>query len=107
MKSAAHPFPVQGYKPTREEGLLGQYRGVATREELALCLYERVLEVRGEKGRFLVVTDKAERPRARHVMVAVGSTTCPIASTPRARSLRRLPTTTASPIAFVRTEGGR
>ena len=70
IEIGGHPFPVQGYKPTREEGL-EYYRGVATREELALCLYERVLEVRGEKGRFLVVTDKAERP-ARHVVVATG-----------------------------------
>jgi thioredoxin reductase (NADPH) len=44
---------------------------VTAREEIPLCLYERVLTVRGEKGQFVVVTEKAERP-ARHVVVATG-----------------------------------
>ena len=70
IEIGGHPFAVQGYKPTREEGL-EYYRGVAAREEIALCLYERVLTVRGEKGQFVVMTDKAERP-ARHVVVATG-----------------------------------
>ena len=70
IEIGGHPFPVQGYKPTREEGL-EYYRGVAAREEIAVRLYERVLEVRGERGRFVVVTDKAEHP-ARHVVIATG-----------------------------------
>jgi thioredoxin reductase (NADPH) len=65
-----HPFPVQGYKPTREEGL-EYYRGVAAREGLDLRLYERVVGLRGSNPDFTVVTDKGEHA-ARHVVVAVG-----------------------------------
>jgi thioredoxin reductase (NADPH) len=65
-----HPFPVQGYKPTREEGL-EYYRTVAAREALELRLYERVLEVRGTHGDFTVVTDRGGHA-ARHVVVSVG-----------------------------------
>ena len=70
IEIGGHPFAVQGYKPTREEGL-EYYRGVAAREEIALRLFERVLEVRGDKGGFTVATDKTEYP-ARHVVVATG-----------------------------------
>ena len=70
IEIGGHPFAVQGYKPTREEGL-EYYRGVAAREEIAVRLYERVLDVRGSKGSFTVVTEKAEYP-ARHVVVATG-----------------------------------
>ena len=65
-----HPFPVQGYKPTREEGV--EYdRGVAARERLDVRLYERVLEVRGAGGDFTIVTSRGTH-RARHVIVATG-----------------------------------
>jgi thioredoxin reductase (NADPH) len=70
IEIGGHPFPVQGYKPTREEGL-EYYRGVAKREGLDLRLYERVREVRGARGAFTVVTDRAEHA-TRHVVVAVG-----------------------------------
>jgi len=64
------PFPVQAYKPSREEAL-EYYRGVAIREALDLRLYERVLEIRGGRGAFTIVTDKGEHP-ARHVVISIG-----------------------------------
>jgi thioredoxin reductase (NADPH) len=70
IEIGGHPFPAQGYKPTREEGL-EYYRGVAAREGLDVRLYERVREVRGNRGDFTVVTDRGEHP-CRHVVVAVG-----------------------------------
>ena len=65
-----YPFPVQGYKPTREEAI-EYYRGVAQREAIDLRLYERVLEVRGERGGFLVLTSRGEHA-ARNVVVCTG-----------------------------------
>lgn len=65
-----HPFPVQGYKPTREDAL-EYYRAVVRRENLEVRLYERVLEVDGALGDFSVVTDRG-RYRAGHIVVAIG-----------------------------------
>ena len=65
-----YPFPVSGYKPTREEAL-EYYRGVAAREELELRLYERVLRVGGARGGFTVTTTRAEH-RGAHVIVSTG-----------------------------------
>jgi thioredoxin reductase (NADPH) len=65
-----HPFPVQGYKPTREEAL-EYYRGVAAHEQLDIRLFERVVRVEGTKGEFTVATDQGGH-RTRHVVVAVG-----------------------------------
>jgi thioredoxin reductase (NADPH) len=65
-----YPFPVQGYKPTREEAV-EYYRGVTEREALDVRLYERVLEVRGSRGDFTVVTNKGEH-LARNVIVSTG-----------------------------------
>jgi thioredoxin reductase (NADPH) len=70
IEIGGHPFPVQGYKPTREEGL-EYYRTVAAREGLDVRLYERVTAVDGARGRFTVITSRGEH-RARHVVVAVG-----------------------------------
>ena len=70
IEIGGHPFPVQGYKPTREEAI-EYYRGVAAREKLDIRLYERVLRVDGAAGDFTVVTDKAAH-RGRNVVVAVG-----------------------------------
>ena len=70
IEIGGYPFPVQGYKPTREEAI-EYYRGVAAREQLDIRLYERVLEVQGTVGDFTVVTDKARHP-ARHVIVSIG-----------------------------------
>jgi len=65
-----YPFPVQGYKPTREEAI-EYYRGVAAREALDLCLYERVLAVEGSSGEFTVLTDRG-RHAGRKVIVVTG-----------------------------------
>jgi thioredoxin reductase (NADPH) len=70
IEIGGHPFPVQGYKPTREEGI-EYYRGVAAREGLNLRLYERVVGVDGEKGAFRVRTSRTQHD-ARHVVVCTG-----------------------------------
>ena len=70
IEIGGYPFPVQGYKPTREEAL-EYYRGVAARERLDVRLYERVRSVEGDDGRFAVVTDKGQHP-ARRVIVVTG-----------------------------------
>src|SRR5687768_10369816 len=70
IEIGGYPFPIQGYKPTREEAL-EYYRAVAARESLDVRLYERVLEVRGAQGDFTVITTKGEH-RARNVVVVTG-----------------------------------
>lgn len=70
IEIGAYPFPVKGYKPTREEAI-EYYRGVTAREDLDVRLYERVIDLQGERGAFTVVTDKA-RYEARAVVVATG-----------------------------------
>ena len=70
IEIGGYPFPVQGYKPTREEAI-EYYRGVAQREALDLRLYERVLEIRGGRGDFTVVTTR-DAHAARHIVVATG-----------------------------------
>src|SRR4030095_14754586 len=67
IEIGGYPFPVQGYKPTREEAI-EHYRSVAQREALDIRLYERVLELRGGARNFTVVTEKHEH-RARNVIV--------------------------------------
>ena len=70
IEIGSHPFPIPGYKPTREEAL-EYYRLVAAREQLDVCLYESVSDVRGERGDFSVVTSRGTHT-ARHVVVAIG-----------------------------------
>ena len=70
IEIGAYPFPVQQYKPTREEAI-EYYRGVAAREHLDVRLYERVLQVDGDVGGFTVVTTKG-RYASRHIVVAIG-----------------------------------
>src|SRR5688500_14295705 len=70
IEIGGYPFPVQGYKPTREAAL-EYYRGVTQRESLDVRLYERVLAVAGVGGDFTVSTDKGEH-RARTVVVVTG-----------------------------------
>ena len=70
IEIGGYPFPVQGYKPTREEAI-EYYRSVADRERLELRLYERVEAVEGRLGDFTVVTARG-RHRARHVVVSTG-----------------------------------
>jgi thioredoxin reductase (NADPH) len=70
IEIGGYPFPIQGYKPTREEAV-EYYRGVAAQEKLDIRLYERVLRVEGAAGDFSVVTDRTEH-RARNVVVSTG-----------------------------------
>jgi thioredoxin reductase (NADPH) len=70
IEIGGYPFPVQGYKPTREEAV-EYYRGVMERAAIDVRLYERVLDVKGERGDFTVVTDKSEHA-AKHVIVSTG-----------------------------------
>jgi thioredoxin reductase (NADPH) len=70
IEIGGYPFPVHGYKPTREEAI-EYYRSVAARESLELRLYERVLAVDGSDGDFTVSTDRG-RYRTGKVVVATG-----------------------------------
>jgi thioredoxin reductase (NADPH) len=70
IEIGGYPFPVQAYKPTREQAI-EYYRGVAERERLDLSLYERVLRVDGTSGEFTVVTDKGAHA-VRKVIVVTG-----------------------------------
>jgi thioredoxin reductase (NADPH) len=70
IEIGGYPFPVQGYKPTREEAI-EYYRSVAQREALDIRLYERVLELRGSRGDFTIVTTR-DAHAARHVVVSTG-----------------------------------
>jgi thioredoxin reductase (NADPH) len=70
IEIGGYPFPVKGYKPTREEAI-EYYRGVTARENLDVRLYERVVDLRGTRGDFEVVTDKGTH-RAGHVIVSTG-----------------------------------
>lgn len=70
IEIGGYPFPVQQYKPTREDAL-EYYRAVTLRERLELRLYESVVDVRGQRGDFTVTTSRGEY-RARAVIVATG-----------------------------------
>ena len=70
IEIGGYPFPIPGYKPTREEAV-EYYRGVANQEKLQIRMYERVLDVAGEAGSFTVATDRSEYA-TRNVIVAIG-----------------------------------
>ena len=70
IEIGGYPFPVSGYKPTREEAI-EYYRLVAARENLPIRLYEAVRELRGAKGHFEVLTDRGAYPAGR-VIIATG-----------------------------------
>jgi thioredoxin reductase (NADPH) len=70
IEIGGHPFPVQGYKPTREEGI-EYYRGVTAREQVDVRLYETVRAVHGSRGDFRVETSRGVH-RSRNVIVATG-----------------------------------
>jgi thioredoxin reductase (NADPH) len=70
IEIGGYPFPVQQYKPTREDAL-EYYRAVAARERLDLRLYEAVADVEGHRGDFTVTTNRGVH-RARAVVVATG-----------------------------------
>src|SRR4029453_19530734 len=70
IEIGGYPFPVQGYKPMREDAI-EYYRGVATQERLDIRLYERVQAGAGGIGDFTVKTDSGKY-RARHVIASIG-----------------------------------
>ena len=65
-----YPFPVPGYKPTREDAL-EYYRGVAARESIELSLYDRVEAIDGSAGDFVVRAATGSH-RVRAVVLATG-----------------------------------
>ena len=68
IEIGGYPFPVKGYKPTREDAI-EYYRGVAQRERLDLRLYERVHSVGGHGGQFTIETSKGQHEAAAVVVV--------------------------------------
>jgi thioredoxin reductase (NADPH) len=68
IEIGGYPFPVKGYKPTREEAI-EYYRGVAQRERLDLRLYEHVHSVGGHAGQFTIVTTKGQHEAGAVVVV--------------------------------------
>lgn len=70
IEIGGYPFPVQNYKPTREEAV-EYYRGVAAREQLDIRLYELVRRVEGSAGDYRLTTDRGEY-RSRTVVIATG-----------------------------------
>jgi thioredoxin reductase (NADPH) len=70
IEIGGHPFPVQHYKPAREDAL-EYYRLVAARERLDVRLYDPVVDLRGAQGDFTVVTEKGEH-KGRNVVLAIG-----------------------------------
>jgi thioredoxin reductase (NADPH) len=70
IEIGGHPFPIQRYKPTREDAL-EYYRLVAAREALNVRLYDPVVDVRGAHGDFTLVTQKSQH-RSRHIVLATG-----------------------------------
>jgi thioredoxin reductase (NADPH) len=70
IEIGGYPFPVQHYKPTREDAL-EYYRGVAARERIDLSLYDRVEAIDGERGDFVVRSSSGDHA-ARFVVLATG-----------------------------------
>src|SRR3954471_10579991 len=70
IEIGGYPFPVQRYKPTREDAL-EYYRGVAAREQIELSLYDRVEAIDGERGRFTIRASSGTHT-ARFVVLATG-----------------------------------
>jgi thioredoxin reductase (NADPH) len=70
IEIGGYPFPVQQYKPTREDAL-EYYRGVALRERIDLSLYDPVTGLDGQRGRFVVRSSSGDHP-CRVVILATG-----------------------------------
>lgn len=70
IEIGGYPFPVQRYKPTREDAL-EYYRGVAAREAIDLSLYDRVDAIGGAAGAFTLSATTGEH-RVRAVVLATG-----------------------------------
>ena len=97
-----HPFPVHGYKPTREEAI-EYYRLVADRAGLDVRLYERVLNVAGERGEFIVETTKTHHT-ARNVVIATGFFDLPTRMNVPGEDLPKVTHYYREPFAYIRQE---
>ncbi len=71
IEIGGYPFPVQGYKPMREEAI-EYYRGVAAQEQLDIRLYERVDRVDGAVGRLHGDRPTRATHRAAHIVISTG-----------------------------------
>lgn len=100
LEIGGYPFPVQQYKPTREDAL-EYYRMVAARERLTVHLYESVLDVRGERGDFTIATSK-DTYRARQVIVATGFFDVPVRLGVPGEDLPKVTHYYREPFAYVR-----
>jgi len=70
IEIGGHPFPIPHYKPTREDAI-EYYRTIVAREQLDVRLYERILDVRGQRGDFTVTSSKSEH-RCRNIVLSTG-----------------------------------
>ncbi|HEY2434463.1 MAG TPA: YpdA family putative bacillithiol disulfide reductase [Vicinamibacterales bacterium] len=70
IEIGGYPFPVQHYKPTREDAL-EYYRGVAAREQIPVSLYDRVERIDGARGGFTLRSTSGEHA-ARFVVLSTG-----------------------------------
>jgi thioredoxin reductase (NADPH) len=70
IEIGGHPFPIRQYKPTREDAL-DKYRLVAARDALDVRVYDPVLDIRGSRGNFTIITEKT-RHIGRYVVLATG-----------------------------------
>ena len=66
IEIGGYPFPVQGYKPTREDAI-EYYRGVAAQEKLDVRLYERVPACGGRRLHRRRPTGRAPRAARRRL----------------------------------------
>src|SRR3954467_11731592 len=70
IEIGGYPFPVQRYKPTREDAP-EYYRGVAAREGIDVSLYDHVDAIDGAAGAFTVHASTGDH-RVRAVVLATG-----------------------------------
>jgi thioredoxin reductase (NADPH) len=70
IEIGGYPFPVQRYKPTREDAL-EYYRGVAAREAIDVSLYDQVDAIDGVAGAFTVRATSGDH-HVRSVILATG-----------------------------------
>ena len=73
IEIGGYPFPIQGYKPAREEAI-EYYRGVAAQENSIFISTNASTDVSGSANDFLVATDRSEhRARTRHLSPSASS----------------------------------
>ena len=102
IEIGGHPFPVQGYKPTREEAI-EYYRGVAAREGISTSACTNACSRSAARSRHSRSSPtRGEHAGAPRRSSRPASSTCRTGWTCRARTCRRSPTTTREPYRYVR-----